>query len=308
MPYLDDDFLCYYNDKILPLQLQNNQIRKKYLLMFAALCFLVVCFYPFVLWKIIESSSQNSLNEKILGMLLSASGFLIMLLSAPIYLYKKKAKSNGIMQELASFFGGFEYEFEKPISSEVLAQSLLFGNFNKTKSGDCFLGKYKDTKINIFEIKLENHTFNGKKKHKQKVFRGVCISLDMSKKFVGQTIVLKDRGILNILNRHGNLQRVSLESVDFEKKFEVYADDQIEARYLLDVALMERMLKLNELYFGKSVQFSFLNHQVLIAIETKKDTFEVCSFFKNNINYDLALNTYNQFKTIFSLIDTLNLK
>ena len=103
------------------------------------------------------------------------------------------------------------------------------------------------------------------------------------------------------------LQRVKLEDIRFEELFEVYSSDQIEARYLLTAAFMERMLKLSELYGGKSIQFSFKDNQLLLAIPTKKDMFEACSFFRSNVNKKKIDKVFEQFYTVFSVVDILKL-
>ena len=79
----------------------------------------------------------------------------------------------------------------------------------------------------------------------------------MNKKFKGQTIVIKDRGWLNKLTHFKNLQRVGLESPEFEKAYEVYSEDQIEARYLLTAVMLEYMLRAKKNY--PAITFSFFN-------------------------------------------------
>ena len=98
-----------------------------------------------------------------------------------------------------------------------------------------------------------------------------------------------------------------MEDVVFEKEFEVYSQNQIEARYLLTTAFMERMLKLKELYKGKKIQFSFQDSKVLIAINTKKNMFEPCTLLKTNLRQAQVYKVFEQFMTIFSVVDMLKL-
>ena len=91
----------------------------------------------------------------------------------------------------------------------------------------------------------------------------------MNKNFKGKTIVTKDRGILNKITKYKNLQRVSLEDVLFEKKYEIYSDDQIEARYILTTSMMERMIKLSEIF--SKIEYNFFDNKVYININTKKN-------------------------------------
>ena len=224
------------------------------------------------------------------------------------------------MADFAGFFGSFSYENERCLPDALLKQSELFGDYNLNKGDDFFYGTYKDVNIVIAEELLQKISYfyktsaalggrmeNQQETRKKKIFRGVCILLTMNKNFKGRTVVLKDRGIFNMFKHISGLERVKLEDMYFEDLFEVYSSDQIEARYLLTTAFMERMLKLSELYGGKSIQFSFNNNQLLLAIPTDQDMFEACSFFRSNVNKKKIFRVFEQFYTVFSVVDILKL-
>ena len=147
---------------------------------------------------------------------------------------------------------------------------------------------------------------NGRTRNKV-VFLGMVLVLEMNKNFNYRTFVVKDKGILNMFHGKKGFSKVALEDVIFEKEFEAYSQNQIEARYLLTTAFMERMLKLKELYKGKRIQFGFEDSAVLIAIDTKENMFEPCSLLKSNLKKDQIYKVYEQFMTIFSVVDTLKL-
>ena len=69
-----------------------------------------------------------------------------------------------------------------------------------------------------------------------------------------------------------------------EENLPVFSDDQIEARYLLTTGFMERMLRLRDLYNGKSIRFCFEQNHLLLAIPNGRDMFEAASFFRSNMN------------------------
>jgi hypothetical protein len=52
-----------------------------------------------------------------------------------------------------------------------------------------------------------------------------------------------------------NLEKVKLESIDFENRFIVYSNDQVEARYILTPSFMERLVKLEKM-MGDEISFS----------------------------------------------------
>ena len=301
-------FEIYYQTNLHPLLQEQEKIRRKYLTRFFLLFGLSLIFYPLLIVATIWIMAQFESAD--VGPVLLVSGLFVMLLYAPIHRYKKKVK-NQIMPTFANFFGTFEYVFEQTIDSEILRQSKLFKDFTINQGDDYFCGIYDGVKITIAEEKLQKPQdmaiMNISYEHKKNVFCGVCILLEMNKNFRGQTIGLCDRGLFNMFCRPEGLQNVRLEDIRFEKIFEIYADNQIEARYLLTTAFMERLLKLQKLYEGKSIQFSFNNNKLLIAIATKQNMFETNSFFKSNLrkqNIDLA---FEQFYTVCSIVRLLQL-
>jgi len=63
-------------------------------------------------------------------------------------------------------------------------------------------------------------------------YEGIVLSMPHHDKFLGHTIIRRDLGRRNPAQVNG-LKRVGFASLEFEGKFEVYSDDQVEARFLL---------------------------------------------------------------------------
>ena len=302
---LKSRFDVYYVEKLLPLLMQAEKFRAQYVKNFWTLFFMAVVLYPVIL-LIIFNINWSEDNPQI-GIAISVSALLAAVVSGPIYKYKKKSKNSGIMKEFASFFGTFEYEFERTLPDDLLEYSHIFKNFDINSGDDFFIGTYNDVGITIAEEKLQKEVYVNRQRKKVNVFKGICGMLDMNKPVEGRTVVLKDGEMFNILKRINKKKKVQLEDLFFEKIFEVFSDDQIEARYLLTTAFMERVLKLRDLFGGKSIQFSFFNDKLLFAIPTNKDMFEPCSFFKTAINKPQVDLVFDQFYTVFSIIDILKL-
>lgn len=298
-------FDAYYNDRLLPILRQSEKERLRYLTAFGILVLLIVIFYPAILRKIWNAGWINP--DATIGVYLGLSCLVVMAFVGPIYAYKKKVKPK-IMPDFADFFGSFAYEYENKIADTYLKSSDLFTEYNENIGDDYFNGSYENVKITVVEEKLRfvKNDFRGNKINK-KVFTGVCVLLEMNKNFTGRTVVLQDRGMLNPFYKVKGLQNVKLEDSLFEKYFEVYAEDQIEARYLLTTGFMERIIKLRDLYQGKSVQFCFQNNTLLLAVPTKQNMFEANSFFRSNINKKKIDRVFDQFYTIFSIVKLLKL-
>ena len=105
-----------------------------------------------------------------------------------------------------------------------------------------------------------------KQGNRNTVFHGLLGAFEFHKSFSSLTIGRSDRGVLNKLsNVFVSGERVRLESPEFEDLFEVYSDDQVEARYLLTPAFMERMVELHRRFDGR-VQFAFRKNQLLLSL------------------------------------------
>ena len=181
-------------------------------------------------------------------------------------------------------------------------------------SEDHITGTYKDVEIDLFETQLskkERYTNSkGETETRQKiVFTGIIVELTMNKSFDGKTVVKKDSGTVgNWLGKLStSLTKVKLEDHEFEDLFEVYSNDQIEARYLLTVSFVERLLELSKIFGGSAIRCCFLNQKLIIMIESLKDWFEPGSIYEAEDFIDDSKSLLKELSLIFSIIDTLKL-
>ena len=99
--------------------------------------------------------------------------------------------------------------------------------------------------------------------------------------------------------------RVKLENPDFEKTFDVYSTDQIEARYLLSPSMMERLLALDR-EFNKNITISFRDSNILIAIPESRNHFEA-SIWKPMDDLSQLKNDFSMIHALVSIVEDLNL-
>lgn len=103
-------------------------------------------------------------------------------------------------------------------------------------------------------------------------FQGVIISLPHHTSFMGRTIIAKDKGAFNP-STIDLMKRVGFVSSEFEKIFEVYSDDQTEARALITPDFMERLNRFSGEVLGHNIQCVFWAGQIHIALDID-DTFQ----------------------------------
>ena len=105
-------------------------------------------------------------------------------------------------------------------------------------------------------------------------FRGLFADAQLEKKINGSVVVLPDhlesrldylaKNIQALKNVNGN-KLVTLEDVEFERYFVVYANDEITARYVLTPAMMLRMTELKRKY-NRDIMLSFNGDHFYFAV------------------------------------------
>lgn len=130
-------------------------------------------------------------------------------------------------------------------------------------------GKANGTKFSFSRVSLHKSNIVKKDPYPWKsTYTGQFIAIELDSRFSGCMAVFPDRGFLNPKKR-GGMKRVRLVDPVFERKFEVYGTDQMEARYLLTPNFMQRLVDLEHAFKGKSIRFGFVDNQLLIVIETR---------------------------------------
>ena len=303
------EFDNYYYQKLWPklLNLEENRLKQlhRFWILFFIMCFALPCFIIKTcgawIYLIFTQGSSHEIEGIIkLGTLLFIVIFAIV--SYPIVSYKVDVKFS-IIDDFINFFGNFKHYFARKIDDETIKESLLFSRYNRHSCDDFFKGEYKNVKMTISEEEL----YVKHNKGQSTVFKGIIILLDFPKPFKGKTIVFKDWGIFNFIHTMRQFENIKLEDVIFEKEFEVFGTDQIEARYLLTTAFMERMLKVRDAFKGKKIQFSFFDNQLLIAINTSADMFEPATLFKCSTDRRPIDKVLEQFISVFSVVEFLKL-
>ncbi len=103
------------------------------------------------------------------------------------------------------------------------------------------------------------------------------------------------------------LDEVKLEDPKFAKQFNVYSSDQVEARYLVTPSFMERFYNLKTVFGAKNAKCSFYGNTLMIAIQTKKNLFEICNLFKSLQEPSSINEFYSELDAIYKIIDYFKL-
>lgn len=144
------------------------------------------------------------------------------------------------------------------------------------------------------------------------VATGVCVSWEYSYAFIGvplilYSIVVAFLFIKEYFSNRKVLEKMNLEDLKFGSMFVSYTSDQIEGRYLVTPSFMERLINIKTAFGTKNIKCSFYNDKLMIAIETKKDLFEIGEMHKSLNDNMLANKMYDQISSIYHLIDYFKL-
>lgn len=138
-------------------------------------------------------------------------------------------------------------------------------------------------------------------------FKGIVVELKMNKKFKGHTFFLnKSFNSKKIKIDTNKFQSVNLESVDFADKYEVYSTDQVEARYILTTAMINRLDNLKLAFQAKCIRACFKDNKLILAIDTGKDMFAMGSDYEKS-NFKTFKNLFNEVVSILKIVDQLKL-
>jgi hypothetical protein len=232
--------------------------------------------------------------------------------------YRPEYKTK-IIARIANYVDeGLSYSPDGSVARSEFENSGIFPvSCDRFKGEDHFRGMIGKTAIEFSEVTAEDkHTTADKSGTKEEyiiIFKGLFIIADFNKNFKTRTVVLPDTAE-KLFGKFGqSLQSIStgrgafirLEDPVFEKEFVVYGDDQVEARYILTPALMQRIVNFKRKW-NTAVYLSFRDSKVYIAIRMFKNLFEA-RLFKPVANYSFIENNLRFLTLLTEIVEDLNL-
>lgn len=208
-------------------------------------------------------------------------------------------------------FGGslYDYLFRRGNSrKEALLESKIVPGHRDYHADDVFEGTYKGVRLSLADVTLR--TYAKKNEGATTVFQGLLIELDLDKtSFRSHTAVVHNKASF-LDSTHDQLKgfkRIKVPAPEFERAFDIYGVDHVEARYLLDPAMMERLLNLYNEFSGQGMAVAFYKNKVLILISTSYNPFEPEGLFTPAGCEHSILRVKKEFEYVLSLIDRLKL-
>ncbi len=233
--------------------------------------------------------------------------------------YRHEFKQKVVAAALKSVDTSLEIEYKYGLPEDDFINSQLFTQQpDRYSSQDQIYGNAGKTRFSFSEVhaeyKTETQTKNGRQEHWHTILKGIVFCADFNKHFNGITVVRpKDMGStlgawisdkMPIFSSSGK-ELVKLENPEFTKSFITHSTDQVEARYILTPAMMERLCELNN-QSKATISVSFIGTYVYVAFPLEKDYFEP-PVFKSLLTTESLNEDLNVIRFMYGIINELDL-
>lgn len=230
--------------------------------------------------------------------------------------YAKDFKARIITPLIGAIDPHLLYNPDFMVSQHLFSRSSLFQHDIDRYSGNDYVkGSMDGVALEFSDIHAEYQTRDSKGRTQwHTLFRGLFVVAEFNKHFKSRTIILPDLAEKTFGNLIGgwlqskNSSRdsvIQLDDPEFEKKFVVYGNDPIEARYILTHSMMKRIVEFQK-KISHPLFISFVHNHIHIAIATQKDLFEP-SLFTSLLDYKQAMEYVNTLNNTIGLVEELKL-
>lgn len=216
----------------------------------------------------------------------------------PVHRFEERCKTRALGDlagALGMTYAGADFE---PPAMERIQQLKLIGNDADSETyEDLFSGTRSGAAFQLYEARMTKRSG----KSTIVVFAGQVLRIGFPKTFLGTTVV--NRNNQRWFPPKG-LERVGLESSQFERIFEVFGNDQVEARFLVHPSFMERLMALETAMAGRNLRCAFDGGDLLVAIEGG-DLFEVVDVFRPLPDRESTRKGVGELEAVLGLIDAI---
>lgn len=254
-----------YDQILIQLENKRKQIMKKIMISLGIIVVSLILGY-------LIASSQGLVFGGIISLIIAVG-----LVADSIGKYKNVFKHQLMPLLIAKTGMNLEYIYKDGVGQNTVMGSKLFKKPDRYHCEDLMHGTFDDVKFMSSDVHMQERRVTIDSKGRRHVhyvtyFLGRWFVYDFNKEFNG-IIQVREAGFLEGHPWGLNVDKISLEDVEFNKKFKTYATNQHDAFYVLTPTLIVNMKKLEKRFPGK-IYFSFIGSQLHIAIYNSKNSFE----------------------------------
>jgi hypothetical protein len=191
----------------------------------------------------------------------------------------KQQTKHGINAAIAQALGvSYDHACEPGTGFDRARAHKLLPSYDRAAFEDLWQGEVDGHAFTLHEAHLRERRGSGKNRRWVTVFRGPIITIGFGRDFHGTTLVSRSGshrrflffGEADSVEVEGHqLSRVDMVHPDFEDAFSVFSDDQVEARYLVHPAYIERLIALEKAFAGKDIRALFKDRELTVVLATE---------------------------------------
>ena len=227
--------------------------------------------------------------------------------------YREKYKGLFVVWPLKSLFTEVVYDMHKGISSETIDSTNMMYMGDRYHSEDFVSAKYKNIKFEQSDVHIEReYTTTDSRGHTTThwvtIFEGRWIIFDFNKKFTTNLSIVQ-KGFKNSKSGKwfwNDLEKVEMESENFNQKFKVFAENAHEAFYIITPQFMNKIENVCSNCWWRCI-FCFVNNKLHIGINDWTNSFEPDGYFKKIDKNHHRKKVTKEIKMITQFVDDLNL-
>ncbi len=167
-----------------------------------------------------------------------------------------------------------EYDPNKGFDKETVYATKILKKEDRYSSEDYLKGTIKGRTFESADIHLQDVRSNGKSTTVVTVFQGRFFMIDAKHKFQEDVYVMPNRSWF--FGHLDGLKKVDLESIHFNRLFDVFSKDDHSVFYLLTPSFMEKIEEFSKV--ARRTMFGFTRNRIYVAIDTRKDAFDLSMY------------------------------
>ena len=184
-------------------------------------------------------------------------------------------KQTFVIKVLKEIFDDVDYHYMDGYKRERIYETKLVNKGNSYSSGDYLKASYKGIPFEFGDVVVQDETSDGEHTHTTTYFYGQWVIIKPQKKINGKLYVLDRHHSYaspqgGVIFKDKTIERVHLESDEFNKEFRVFASDPQEAFYILTPPMVLKFLDIHR----EDVSFYQNDREIHIAIYSREDLLE----------------------------------
>ena len=302
------ELLDFYYDELYPTLLELEKERKKVLKRIVAL-FLALAWGA----AAIEYFQYRNTGSIDLGLSIGAFAAGGVIMAWIVRDYRKRFKQELFRRLVLRIDPSLTYRPDGAIDRTLFDLSGLFPtDYNRYQGNDYIEGTIGKTPIRFSDLSVEKETRDSRGRPRiTTIFSGTFVVTEFHKHFQKEVKVYPDVAekylgvfgswLQGVTAKH----LVRLDSPAFEKEFKVYAEDPVEAHYLLTPNIMEKLVKLRR-NADAPLYLSFRFDKLFVAIENGGKWFEP-TIFRSLLRLEVFKNYVGNLELLLGIVEELNL-